>query len=463
MSFAEKLEFFKLRGGLGLLLIDFAILGIIQASSFVKQWMMQDFAEKPAEDQTALYFLLIIISFDLGSHAVSIIRTVIKIILDFRFSKYLAFNLNLSLIYASINKFWDRVPIGRIVNRVTSDTSTVENGLSRKVYSFFSIVATAIQQWIMVTYTSSQWLWFAVAMNMLLCMLSYRYFMKAKLETSRCAQILRTPISHIFNESLNGLTTIRVFGKEDRIKHEFAQKINKNRSLKLMNYGLDNWLDIRFQLLSLVCTVPGFVYIVWSNVDDPNSGKIALFITNILAISSTIQDLLDAVTVLESRFVNWQRCLNFLRIHNEAGYTDIGDTITKFKKGLPYTDVGKMHVMPNWPNEGVVEFKDFRYNPFPKTPKRQVPEKTGLGPEKFNPKNSRRNQGRDSRAYRRRQKHSHVCNLQNFRELQGRNSHRRSGDLFHRPKSAPQEHHHNPARPTPFRRHSKVIFIFNQK
>lgn len=78
-----------------------------------------------------------------------------------------------------------------------------------------------------------------------------------------------------------------------------------------MNYALDSWLDIRFQLLSLVCTIPGFVYIVYANMENPDSGMVALFITNILGISATIQAGLDSITTLETRFVSWQRCLNF--------------------------------------------------------------------------------------------------------------------------------------------------------
>ena len=191
---------------------------------------MQAWARESDATRSDIVFLLIIIKFDLTSQAITIVRTVIRMILDLRFSKKLVFNINMSLLYASVNKFWDRVPIGRVINRVASDTSIVEVKLSRKTYSFFTTCTTAVQQFILVTYTSSQWLWFAIFFNLVLCLFSYRYFMKAKLETQRTSQILRTPINQLFNESLNGLTTIRVFGKEEAIMKEFYNRINKNRS-----------------------------------------------------------------------------------------------------------------------------------------------------------------------------------------------------------------------------------------
>jgi len=56
------------------------------------------------------------------------------------------FNLHFALLYASINTFWDRVPLGRVSNRVQSDTSNVENGLAQVASYFFSQIFSVLQQ-----------------------------------------------------------------------------------------------------------------------------------------------------------------------------------------------------------------------------------------------------------------------------------------------------------------------------
>ena len=77
------------------------------------------------------------------------------------------------------------------------------------------------------------------------------YYLKAKLELQRVSSIIKTGVNHLYNESLEGVTTIRVFQKTDDTMTTFYGKINTNRSARLIKYGTESWLDIRFRVLSL--------------------------------------------------------------------------------------------------------------------------------------------------------------------------------------------------------------------
>lgn len=137
VPFSMKVSFFKMMGGFQFVVIDVLLLIGIQVSNFIQQYEMQTWASKDDENRQLWVFLTIIAGFTLGSYCLTIIRQVMSICLKYFFTKKLHFAIHLSLLYASVNMFWDRVPIGRIVNRVSSDTGTVENQISRMTSGFF--------------------------------------------------------------------------------------------------------------------------------------------------------------------------------------------------------------------------------------------------------------------------------------------------------------------------------------
>jgi len=61
--------------------------------------------------------------------------------------------------------------------------------------------------------------------------------MKAQIEVNRIQNIIRSPVDHLYNESINGLTMIRVFNMQEKIMAEFYEKINLNRSCRLITFG----------------------------------------------------------------------------------------------------------------------------------------------------------------------------------------------------------------------------------
>jgi len=117
--------------------------------------------------------------------------------------------------------------------------------------TFFMNVATGCQKFFIVTFTSSQWLWVAIAINLVVCSFVFIYYMKAKLEVQRVNALIKSPVNHLYNESLEGVTMIRVFGRTEDTMNAFYARVNTNRSCRLITYGLSSWLDIRFRLLSL--------------------------------------------------------------------------------------------------------------------------------------------------------------------------------------------------------------------
>ena len=121
-----------------------------------------------------------------------------------------------SIIRAPINTFFDRVPLGRLLNRFSKDLSIVDSTLSlsygilqNTTYWLFSDVFVCF-------YVGTYWLlpcfaiFFALSYNMQI------QSRKIKREVIRLEGISRSPIISLFSETLSGLTTIRGYHDENR-------------------------------------------------------------------------------------------------------------------------------------------------------------------------------------------------------------------------------------------------------
>ncbi len=59
---------------------------------------------------------------------------------NLRMSKEVNFMMTFKLIHASVNKFFDRVPLGRILNRFLKDVDVVDSGLAWSTNFLFNIL-----------------------------------------------------------------------------------------------------------------------------------------------------------------------------------------------------------------------------------------------------------------------------------------------------------------------------------
>jgi hypothetical protein len=64
------------------------------------------------------------------------IRKLVTLIYRVKAAKEMNFCMHSRLIYASVNEFWDRVPMGRIINRINSDSEECDFNLGGKSNGF---------------------------------------------------------------------------------------------------------------------------------------------------------------------------------------------------------------------------------------------------------------------------------------------------------------------------------------
>lgn len=105
-----------------------------------------------------------------------------------------------NLLFSSLNEFFDRVPLGRIFNRLSKDLNSVDANIpnlfgNALVFVFFLITNTIIILYVAPPYVFAP----VIAVYLVLCGLLKRYYSKPSKDLTRLEGITKSPIVSCFS------------------------------------------------------------------------------------------------------------------------------------------------------------------------------------------------------------------------------------------------------------------------
>lgn len=158
-----------------------------------------------------------------------------------------------------------------------------------------------------------------------------------------------SPIYSHFNDTVNGLTTIRAMKSAARFVRENEEKVEANQKASYASTAAQIWLDLRLQAVGCA-VVTGIAIIAVIEHKMPNGvspGLVGLAISYALGITSKLSGLVSTFTETEREMVAVERCYQYIE---EIPEENLDDSRTV---NIPYS----------WPSEGILHFKDvnFRY------------------------------------------------------------------------------------------------------
>ena len=108
--------------------------------------------------------------------------------------------------------FFDTNTAGRILNRFSRDTEVMDTVLSQSMVQFLNCFATYVAILIVIS-VATRWFAIAIAPITVIYVVVQRYYIPAARELQRIESVLRSPIYSKFSEALQGVATIRAYGK----------------------------------------------------------------------------------------------------------------------------------------------------------------------------------------------------------------------------------------------------------
>lgn len=158
-------------------------------------------------------------------------------------------NLLLDGMLRSPISFFDSTPLGRILNRFTSDITNTDESLATNI-SFTLAMQSAILASIgAISYSTKGVL---VILFVPLAMVFYQvqlYFRKANTELKRLDNISRSPIYTQFDQALVGVTSLRAYDSVQQFLSVFETSVDLNSSVVVLQQLVKWWISIRLEVI----------------------------------------------------------------------------------------------------------------------------------------------------------------------------------------------------------------------
>ncbi|KAF9298774.1 hypothetical protein BGZ88_004679 [Linnemannia elongata] len=212
-------------------------------------------------------------------------------------------------------RFFDTTPIGRIVNRFSSDISTIDDDVSNGLQGLFGSFVTILGIVVIISVNMPLFMIPAVFIVAIYGIIGALYVPVSR-DLKRLNSNSRSPILNHFNEALNGLPTIRAYGFEKRfLSKNLTNQDNNNRTFILL-WATNRWLHWRVDIAgAMVAFTTGIL--ILQNYGKIEPGWAALSLTYALMFTGTIVWLIRIYAQNEMNLNSVERVAEYMNLEEE--------------------------------------------------------------------------------------------------------------------------------------------------
>ena len=350
-------SFIMLAGGYMSFIIILLIMLVNIFLSGLNIIFLQHWASQPHGKQDPMFYLGIYALLNLSQFLFSFIRGFVNFFRGRRVAINTNFYMLLSQFHASVTNFWDRIPIGRVLNRFTQDQRKVDKEITRNIDDMLLVFFNMWLDFFMSTWMSSQFLWFFIILYFGLCWMLYMYkFIPAQRELTRLDSISRSPVIQAMTEAFDGVSTIRMFNKQDHVEKYYYKQIDEYYKCMIMGLGGNRWFLLRMDLFSLVIIIPGLFFCIYNK---SSQGTFAVLLNYLMGITGHIANFMMRYNSFQQCFISFERCKYFIDIEPEEGYQDLDLIEKKFLNGERIIVENEELRKAKWLCHGKLEFLNY--------------------------------------------------------------------------------------------------------
>ncbi|KAJ1718382.1 hypothetical protein LPJ53_006549, partial [Coemansia erecta] len=239
--------------------------------------------------------------------------------------------------------FFDVTPLGRILNRFSSDLQRCDETLPRSVSGMVNTMVSVVSAVSVIALSTPVMLVVMFPLAFVYRYLQQRYLYSSR-ELRRLDSTTRSPIYAHFQESIGGVSTIRAYGQQSRFVAENEDRLEKNIRAYYTYLSLNRWLSLRLETLGnmvmLGTTLLAIFTLQYLGYGD--AGLVGLSVAYALDFTGSLNWSVRSYTEVENSMIQLERVVEYAHLPSEA----------------PEIIEDRRPTGP-WPEQGMVEFKGY--------------------------------------------------------------------------------------------------------
>lgn len=256
-----------------------SIMGIYRLSTVVQSWFLKVWGESYEKDATASLFGYIldnhVLPTDFDSYlpppadnvrpwlwvffAMTVFQTftlflvsLLMVVVVYCAGKTMFEQVMVRVSHATF-RYFDVTPVGRLMNRLTSDIGVVDGNISVQFQVISYLAITWLTSVVVIASVTPLFLIFSLFMTGAFLYI-FLQFLPCSQSLRRLEMVSLSPLLSNFGELLHGLTTIRAFQAEKRFQNRVIDVVDKFQGMDHFYWSLQSWLMYRFECLSAIST-----------------------------------------------------------------------------------------------------------------------------------------------------------------------------------------------------------------
>ncbi|KAJ3218943.1 Multidrug resistance-associated protein 4 [Clydaea vesicula] len=337
VTFSTYLNYFKSGVSILHVIFIFALLILGVAASMITDWWISRWTSQNIFEQrnNGTFNASFYVSLAVLSVLISIFRAMFFFYVCLTCSKHLFLKMLQSVSRSPLN-FFELNPHGRLLNRFSKDLSTVDEMLPITIYDFTSACGYVVGSLILA----------CIYIPFLLILIPFTVFVFLRIRTKyiassrqikRLDSASRSPIYSTVPTTLEGLITLRAFGKGDWFKLYFDNLQNENTKFMSAFISSSRWLGIRLDwVVGTFLLAITAMSIVMKNLNLIQPASVGLVLTYAFSMLGTLQWAVRQSAEVENQMISVERILEYTNLPSEA------------------KEVTDVKLPPDWPNQGDV-------------------------------------------------------------------------------------------------------------
>ncbi|XP_044166542.1 ATP-binding cassette sub-family C member 3-like [Acropora millepora] len=236
--------------------------------------------------------------------------------------------------------FFESTPLGRIVNRFSKDISTIDDKVPMSLASFLRTFCTVVGTIIAISFATPMFLVVIIPLGALYFFIQ-RIYVATSRQLKRIESVSRSPIFNNFFETINGASTIRAFGQQDRLIQDNYHRVDENHVAYFPGVSANRWLALRLEFVGNLAILFAAIFAVIRR-DSIDSGLVGLSITYALQVTASLNWMVRMSSELETNIVSVERVKEYAETTTEADWI--------VQDNRPPDD---------WPDQGSIVMSDF--------------------------------------------------------------------------------------------------------